>query len=50
MDTCKMGMFKDHVHHMIKDVRKEGASPGSPSVKILCFCCRAHGFDPWSEN
>ena len=24
--------------------------PGGPVVKILCFQCRGHGFDPWLGN
>ena len=24
--------------------------PGSPLVKPLCFYCRRHGLNPWSEN
>ena len=24
--------------------------PGGPVVKTLCFQCRGHGFDPWSED
>ena len=24
--------------------------PGDPVVKTLCFYCRGHGFDPWSET
>ena len=24
--------------------------PGGPAVKILCFCCTGHRFNPWSGN
>ena len=24
--------------------------PGSPVVRILCFHCRRHGFDPWLKT
>ena len=27
-----------------------GKFPGGPVVRILCFCCRERGFDPWSGS
>ena len=29
---------------------KSWDNPGSPGIKILCFHCRGHRFDPWLDQ